>query len=487
MLIKNLSVIFLVLTATVINSQSIPEQLQKHVYTLASDSLNGRSFGSPDGIKAADYIINEFINIGIEPFVPEYKHQFTKSYFPITIYGNNIIGIIKGNHPELQNEYIVFGAHYDHLGFTTNNNSKTIYNGADDNASGVATIIEMARILSNNKQNIKRSIILIAFDGEESGLIGSSILVEQNILDNSKIKAMFSIDMVGMYMANNGLNLKGSANIENGNQIFSSLAKTNNINLTELGYQIETNTDTWPFAKANIPAIAVNTGLKSPYHKPEDDANLLDYQGMAKITAYMANIAQYLANADSCQHSTRFKKQINKREPPFLTVSPFFVLGTNRCQYYNINLVSKTMPKIGVGLLTRLRISKNLAFQPEIYYNYYFGIYPDGKSATQSVTIPITISYKLIKADNWNTGIFINAGWVYNYIIDTKIENRTVDFLNDFNRELHGVTAGLSFDTKKFFIAFNSELFITESAMPKTETKYNFTTRNSYLKVGYKF
>ena len=145
-------------------SQTRQERLTGHVYYFASDSLRGRAAGSEDAAKAAAYIVNEFKSIGLKPFYEDWYMPFTKN-------GNsykNVVAVLEGNDPVLKNQYIVIGAHYDHLGVK---NGK-VYNGADDNASGSAAVIEIARALYANRDKLDRTVVIAAFDAEELGLFG---------------------------------------------------------------------------------------------------------------------------------------------------------------------------------------------------------------------------------------------------------------------------------------------------------------------------
>ena len=189
---------------------STPEQLKEHVYILASDSLLGRGFGTPQGLKAAHYIAAEFEQAGIEALDGHYLHPFMHRSGILNIPGNNVIGVVRGNDPELKNEYIVLGAHYDHLGWKIVDGDTVVYNGADDNATGSSSIIEIGRNLVERKAELGRSIILVAFDGEESGLIGSNHFLSDSMVAPHQVKLMFSLDMVGMVEAHNGLDMKGA-------------------------------------------------------------------------------------------------------------------------------------------------------------------------------------------------------------------------------------------------------------------------------------
>ena len=110
----------------------------------------------------------------------------------------------------MKNEYIVIGAHYDHLGVKKGE----IYNGADDNASGVATLIELGKALKKNQSNLKRSVMLVAFDAEEIGLVGSKHFINHTSATDMDIKLMFSIDMVGWYKASGAVNYAGTGTIK---------------------------------------------------------------------------------------------------------------------------------------------------------------------------------------------------------------------------------------------------------------------------------
>lgn len=262
-------------------AQTRQDRLAGHVYFFASDSLRGRAAGSEDAAKAAAYIVQEYASMGLKPFYEDWYMPFTqgnKAY-------KNVVAVLEGNDPALKDQYIVVGAHYDHLGVK---NGK-IYNGADDNASGSASVIEIARILCANRDKLKRTVVIAAFDGEELGLYGSNALakrmLEEDCLD---VRLMMSVDMVGWYKATNSLTLEGVATIKNGRQLLQS--EKLNLKLKNFEWSPVTATDTEGFAKQQVPTLAATTGLKSPYHKPEDDAELIDYEGLDKVTGYLADV-----------------------------------------------------------------------------------------------------------------------------------------------------------------------------------------------------
>ena len=282
---KKLFVVAAVLLSSVwcVSAQTRQERLREHLYYFASDSLRGRMAGSEDAAKAAEYIIREYSRMGLKPYFDDW-------YMPFETAGRlyrNVIAVLEGSDPALRDEYIVLGAHYDHVGVKDGE----IYNGADDNASGSSALIEIARELCERRSELRRSVIIAAFDAEELGLYGSNALAE--VHDISRIKLMMSVDMVGWYRASGYLKLMGTATIRDGRRILSAHADEYDINLKLKNFEtsIMTATDTRGFALKGVPTIAATTGLKSPYHKPEDDAELRDYEGLDKVSAYLSGVA----------------------------------------------------------------------------------------------------------------------------------------------------------------------------------------------------
>ncbi|MFN5238087.1 MAG: M28 family peptidase, partial [Bacteroidota bacterium] len=165
--------LFFLFFAQFVHAQSRPERLRTHLDFLAADSLDGRGLGTAGKQKAALYIAESFRNAGLAPFDDDYFQEFFIRISMANMTGTNVIGVLEGSDPELKKEYIVLGAHYDHVGYEMKNGQRVVYNGADDNASGTAGLMELVRILSGRRAELKRSIIFIAFDGEESGLLGS--------------------------------------------------------------------------------------------------------------------------------------------------------------------------------------------------------------------------------------------------------------------------------------------------------------------------
>ena len=419
-----ISLVFLLLVSCMANAQSAQqERLKKHVYLLASDSLRGRDAGTVDADKAAQYIVKQFEEIGIEPY---YKEGF---YQPFEKYGTttykNIVGVIPGNDPVLKDEYIIIGAHYDHVGVK---NDK-IYNGADDNASGTASIIEMARILKARQSQLKRSIIVVAFDAEEKGLWGSNYLTEQ--LDLNKIKLMMSIDMVGWLHKGKTLRLHGAATIKDGKKLLEQEAKKMQMDID--AYNFETSvfgaTDTQGFAKKNVPTLYVTTGLKSPYHKPEDDAELIDYEGMDRITSYMADVTECLANKTDLKSSGKIAVIHGGKKKAF-EIGPTVALANSYIAFPDAAFNGKTRYGFDAGITTQTRLGRNVSLEVKALYEYLNARFPDENDLyssylpyhQESVLVPANL---LFKVGEMGMDIYLGIGGYYGYILKADVKEQS--------------------------------------------------------------
>jgi aminopeptidase YwaD len=217
----------------------------------------------------------------------------------------NVVGVLEGNDDVLKNEAIVIGAHYDHLGRggqgSTAPNSNEIHHGADDNASGTAAMLEIARQFAKEKKN-KRTIIFIAFGGEEEGLLGSKHYVNNPVFPLDKTVAMLNMDMIGR-LTDNKLTVGGIGTANGWESLVKLLAlapATNasvqpspwgsfNLQLNEEGFG---PSDHSSFYGKQIPVLFFFTGTHADYHKPSDTADKINFEGLTRITSYVAAIAR---------------------------------------------------------------------------------------------------------------------------------------------------------------------------------------------------
>lgn len=411
------------------------ERLQDHVYTLAADDMSGRKAGSPDAARARDYIERQFTEMGLKPlFTNGYEYQFQRQGVTYT----DVAGIILGN--GYSDEYIVVGAHYDHLGI---NGRGEVFNGADDNASGTAAIIEVARELIARGSELKRNVIIAAFDAEELGLYGSealcSLLSKEELL--GKVKLMMSVDMVGWYGKSHYLKLEGIGTIESGKSIVRELAEADDINLKLKKFEnsVFTATDTESFAKAGIPTLAITTGTKSPYHKPGDDPQLIDYQGLGKVSDYIADFTVLAASDTTFRGSGRVAEKHSGKSRLFEAAVTAYVGGTNM-NFTKSGLTTKSGPSIGAGVSGQFNF-KHFGLRADALYTRNNSTLPDPADVYSSnipfrystVTVPLQV---LFQTQGPSRG-YLGVGAFYSYLI----EGQGAGF--DFKRNTFGVAFSL--------------------------------------------
>ncbi len=454
-------------------------RLHNHVTILASDSLEGRGLGTGTMEQTRDYIVSEFKKTGIKPFKGSYLYPFSFRVGLVRVEGKNIIGIIEGNDPELKHEYIVLGAHYDHLGWKNKNGEKIIFNGADDNASGTAGIIEMARILNSGKE-LKRSILFIAFDAEESGLIGSKKIIQDSVLSSSEVKFMFSFDMIGMYEANKGVELHGMELLENAKRIVDETLQDNDIKITKINPEIIKNTDTYIFGINGIPAVHVFTGTKSPYHKPEDDSHLLDYEGMAKVVKFSADLTQNLANEEKLIATVNSSEGDGERRIKFGIRAN---IGTTSHNYIDDFFTAKPVFSSQVGFYTQLRMSKLISLQPEVLYAYEGSQHALGNIRTQAVIVPANIVFGT--PDTEVGRVYGILGVYYKYNFSGNIDGTGIEFNDDYKEESWGINYGFGVQVKNIQIGFFIKNGLSDVEMGGIDGKV--VEKGAFLSLGMNF
>ena len=213
---------------------------------------------------------------------------------PSELLARNVIGVLPGSDPKLADEYIVVGAHYDHVGF---NEDGEIWNGADDNGSGTVTLLGMARSLSSlpMDQRPKRSIVFVAFSGEEVGLVGSYHFLVQGLVPTEKIAAMVNTDMVGRSLdhsvyavgTKSAAGLKGM--VEQAGEGLAIKVRFDNEEFFDRSDQVG-------FYYAGIPILFFNTDEHEDYHKPTDTSDLILYDDMAQIGVLTYRMIRSLAD-----------------------------------------------------------------------------------------------------------------------------------------------------------------------------------------------
>lgn len=214
----------------------------------------------------------------------------------------NVVAMLPGADPELKDEYVVVGAHFDHLGMGGPGSGSravdtiAVHNGADDNASGVAMIIELAEKMASEKSN-KRSVVFIAFSAEEMGLVGSKAFTNKPPVETEKMVAMLNFDMVGrLDTISNALSIGGTKTALESEDILNEFNTDFSLAFSPEGVG---PSDHASFYLQNIPVFFISTGAHPDYHTPNDDADLIHYNGMKKVADYSYLLLNEIVNRDN--------------------------------------------------------------------------------------------------------------------------------------------------------------------------------------------
>ena len=461
-------------------AQTQQDRLTRHVYTLAGDSLRGRKAGSEDAAKAAAYIVSQFEEIGIQPYYEEGWYQTFerngKTY-------KNVIGVIPGNDPVLKDEYIIIGAHYDHLGVMNDQ----IYNGADDNASGTATIIEVARILKSQQNQLKRTVVVAAFDAEELGLWGSNYLAKQ--LDLSKVKLMMSIDMVGWLEKGKTLRFEGAATIKDGKRLLREEAEKMHLDIKPKDFEtsILGATDTQGFAQRGVATLYVTTGLKSPYHKPEDDPELIDYEGMDRITDYMADLTMRCATDEDFAPTGKISP-IHSGQRKTLEIMPTVSWVNGNIAFPQAGFDGKTRSGVNAGLMAQVNLSSHFALETGAQYELLRAKCPDEGDLfdsylpyrQQSILVPANLLVNIGGAPGVDA--FVELGGFYGRVLTAELE----DAHDNINLNQYGINWAFGFRLGKVKISGSrryqlNPFFVGDAGLPDARL------RAGNFSIGYYF
>lgn len=465
----------------------LKNRFREHVKILTSDSLQGRGLGTAGAEKARDYIVGQFKDAGIQPLGDDYLQNFSFRQSLAWIPAANIVGVVEGSDSLLKGEYILIGAHYDHLGYDIRNDEKRIFPGADDNASGVAAIIELGRYFAQNPELLGRSLLIVAFDAEESGLIGSRHFVDNSPVPLENITLMFSFDMVGMYEANRGLHLRGMASLLDGDVLAEEVAQRHEVNLRQTGDNIQRRTDTYPFGSAGIPAVHVYTGQKSPYHKPEDQYHLLDYDGMVTIHVFMEDFLKVLSHESNLLQSPSLISSV-LQESTFsgrrLAAGFLLNAGTGFHRYPDEFFQAKTLINISAGLYFQIPLSQVFGLQLETLYDLNGSQIDGGNFRRHSLTVPLNIQFGTPGVQGQDIRLFLFTGPYYRRSFAGESAGVKLDFDNEFNPDEWGYTIGFGLNIFRFYMGFTSRRAVTNL------THFDDTKKldsNGYFSIGYRF
>ena len=273
----------------------------RHVGVLADDSFEGREGGTRGGRAAAAYIVEQLEKLRLRPAGDE------GTWYQSFNAHRNILALLPGSEQSLARELVVVGAHYDHVGYGAEGSSfgpfGHVHNGADDNASGVAGLLEVAEAIARLEPRPRRPILVAFWDGEEQGLLGSRHFLRTRPAAVADASIVFSVnlDMIGrlrgrrleVYGARTAPGLRAMVTRAN-----SDPANGAGLSLAYM-WKIEDDSDHYPFIVEGIPTVMFHTGLHDQYHRPSDDAHLVNLEGIEPVARLTLGLVRTVADADA--------------------------------------------------------------------------------------------------------------------------------------------------------------------------------------------
>lgn len=282
-------------------------RLRDDIGFLASDALEGRATGTAGNDSAAAFAARRYASLGLRPMSPGYLQKFTArsamtahSGGPAELPTQNIVAFLPGSDPSLRGQTIIIGAHIDHLGRSPASAldpeaRDAIRNGADDNASGTAAVLEMARLLSARPP--RRSVLFVNFSGEELGLLGSQYFVEHAPVPVDSIVAMLNFDMVGR-MRGDSLIVYGVATAREMPLVLDSANAPLRLSISRVGDGFGPSDHSSFFARG-IPVLHFFTNIHEDYHRATDDAEKINAAGAARVVALAEGVVRQIDGRDA--------------------------------------------------------------------------------------------------------------------------------------------------------------------------------------------
>lgn len=285
-------------TSLVLSPEAISGNITQSVNYLASDELLGRGTGTEGIDEAATFIENEFKKAGIKPYFDSYRDIFDargkEAY--------NVIGYLEGNDEQLKNEFVIIGAHYDHIGYGKSVESDSIANGANDNASGTAVVLALSKYLTARKNN-KRSILFVLFGAEEMGLLGSGHLAKRLKDRDLNLYTVMNFEMLGVpFIDRNYKVFLTGYDKSNMASVINGYAKSNLVGFSEVSqkYSLFMRSDNFPFYQEfHIPSHTISSCDLTNfdyYHHVDDEVDKMNFKFMAELVKEMIPVMEAICN-----------------------------------------------------------------------------------------------------------------------------------------------------------------------------------------------
>ena len=397
-------------SGTPYGENSLRERLGAHIGYLASHQLEGRLTGSEGGRLASEYIRGEFEALGLTPFGggESYFHPFGRGTT------RNVVGCIEG---EVAETYIIMGAHFDHLGL---NRKGEVYCGADDNASGVAALIECARLVAESDYKPRYTLVFIAFDAEEKGLIGSTKFAKT--LPAGSIRAMINMDMVG-WLKEGALSVEGTGTLAGSRELILALAERYALPIKPKRFENTplVATDTDGFAKSGAPTLSLTTGLHEVYHRTSDTPDKIDLPGVELITRFAADLVREVDSNETLVATGKVARK-HRACVNSLELSALYGFGNSRLYHPTRKVEGEQMGSWMLGLsaqYTFRHLALRGGLQMERRRAAFITSAPEPATRTQTPILhsdALTLPFDLIiKSEGaYSYSVSVGGYWAYN-------------------------------------------------------------------------
>jgi hypothetical protein len=294
---------FLLIRGANAQEPSQPEEprLRQVVKDLTAPEFAGRS--GAGGQKAAAYLVDQFRSLKLEPLFDGDFRQAVPGKEPGTVIGHNVGARLLGSDPDRKNEWVILGAHFDHLGVRNGR----LYPGADDNASGVAMMLEVARTIAQSPEKPRRSLMFIGFDLEEAALFGSRYFVAHSPVPLERVVLFITADMISRSFAgvcDSHVFVIGSEHAPGLRPWIEDAGRGRPLSVDLLGADllVLNRSDYGPFRSRSIPFLFFTTGENPRYHTADDTPETLDYPKLTAISRMMQQIVRKATAAPEVPH-----------------------------------------------------------------------------------------------------------------------------------------------------------------------------------------
>jgi len=294
---------------------------------------------------------------------------------------------------------------------------------------------------------------------------------------------MLSLDMVGMYEKHGGLDMTGVKLLNNYEKVVDELAAQYGITVTKANKSIGQRTDTAPFGNLGIPSIHAFTGLESPYHKPDDIASLLDYQGMARVTNYLSAATLHLSSEPVLSELPPLEEGQVTAKTQVFRPGIRFSMGDSHHIYLDEPIRGKSILALEAGVFANIRLARFLMLQPELLYETKGSQFWSGNMRTHAITTPLNLL--LATPDEGFVRFYLMAGGYYSYHIGGKTGDISLDFDNEFNKHEFGISYGFGMEAMNVQVGLYFQRGL--SNLVQDPRNLDMVHQNVYFSLGYMF